>query len=118
MSFCDHADFRAMAVARATTRFTMVSLLERSHFWGSRRLVMILDIRAIQKSHAKSKPMLFLNHLEQACPNAQLRPTDGTLRCAPPRLWLRGATLRFRATLMRQKITDIVCRKSCGGVLL
>ncbi|WP_025828188.1 hypothetical protein [Acetobacter okinawensis] len=82
MSFCDHADFRAMAVARATTRFTMVSLLERSHFWGSRRLVMILDIRAIQKSRAKSKPMLFLNHLEQACPNAQLRPTDGTLRAA------------------------------------
>lgn len=92
VSISNHADFRAIAAARAAKCFTMVSLFERGPFFlGSRRLVVRPDVRTI---------LLVLNPFEQAFPYAEFRPADEKLGRPPPRTQFSGDAPPFRAILM------------------
>src|SRR3954453_21120942 len=71
----------------------------RPPFFRARRLVVSPDIGAIEEGHAK-RDVVLLGEIEQALPDAPLRPADEQLCCQPPRTQLSWDAAPLRAVLV------------------
>jgi hypothetical protein len=98
MSISNHADFCAIAAARAASASRWSRSSKEAPFLGSAAVVSLMFV-TIQKSHAECPPV-GLNQFEQPFPYAELRPADEKLCRPPPRTQFSGDTPPFRAILM------------------